>query len=433
MADELHLQRRGLKYWFIREIPKKLRPLIRAPYTGKAHFRRNLHTSDLVTAQAQRAKVNAEFEIEIKLASQRRQGDMDVELMAMADEMRRQGEDEIDSWLVADQAKHMALNIEKERGEVAALRFYRRAVGVGTEIDAHLEKFIAMRPAKPKTNWKRRRVIGDLAKWRSTVYVETITRELATEFVDEVLVPGHDVATINGSITVLSTYWNWMIEQGLLKQTENYWPKLRRKKGKTKPKEEERAFTQDEMKKLFRRDVKVRPELLDMMTLAALTGGRIEELAAVRVKHVDLKAMQIRLPGEKTPDAYRLIPMHKQLKGLIERRTKGKQPDAWLFHELPERNAESPMGRATVITKAFIRHRKAVGVHEKLDGKRRSLVNFHSFRRWCATRLTELDTPSDVIDVILGWKSPDMRRRYGAGANLMQQMRRVIDKVKLPK
>src|SRR5262245_40357990 len=133
MADELHLQRRGLKYWFIREIPKKLRPLVRVPYTGKAHFRKNLHTTDLVAAQVQRMMVNAEFVIVIAEAKKREQGDMDAELTAMADELRQWGESEAGSTLLTDQAKHMALNIERERGEVAALKFYRRAVGVGTE------------------------------------------------------------------------------------------------------------------------------------------------------------------------------------------------------------------------------------------------------------------------------------------------------------
>jgi integrase len=444
MADTKHLEPRGKKWWFIRSIPKELRPIMREPHTGKANFRRNLNTSDLALAQLHRARVNAEFELEVAHAMKRQRGDVDAEFAERADALRhwgRSGEgDETDMLpiLAQEDSERIAMDIEKEQGEAAAQRFYRRATGqiAGTEVDEHMERWIAENPAEPRTDMKRRKVIGDLAKWRSTLYVETFTKQMARAFVDEVLSPSHAVATINQSLGVLSTYWRWMDDQGLLKSegVQNHWPRFRRKKEKLKKEEKERAPTKDEMKKLLHGGRNVRPELLDMMIMAALTGGRIEEIARVRVKDVNLRKMTIFLPGTKNPGADRHIPLHKQLKEIVQRRVKDKPGDAWLFDELPERGKGSKMGRATVITKAFTRHRRAVGVEGQLDGKRRSLVNFHSFRRWLTDRVREQTGISpDVVNAIFGWISPEMRERYGAGADLMEQMRTALDNVKLPK
>ena len=68
MADETYLHRKGLTYWYIRAIPEKYRGWMREPDAGKANFRRNLKTSDLVKAQLGRLTANAEFETAIALA-----------------------------------------------------------------------------------------------------------------------------------------------------------------------------------------------------------------------------------------------------------------------------------------------------------------------------------------------------------------------------
>src|SRR5262249_42609771 len=124
----------------------------------------------------------------------------------------------------------------------------------------------------------------------------------------------------------------------------------------------------------------------------------------------------------------RTIPLHSHLKDIVTARVKGKAKDDRLFHEPKKR--ERRQGKS--YTMAFNRHRTKVGVDAKVDGKRRSLTNFHSWRRWTATRLKEEDVTRDVRNMIMGWSSPDMADRYAVGADLMRQMREALERVKLP-
>jgi integrase len=441
MADMLHLTWKGKTLWFKRGIPKELRSVMREPDTGKSHYRRNLHTSDLVQAHVKRAALNPQFEAEIKLASKRLNGEPVADMRALADELRRWGDggdgephDQRPS-VAQEVAQIEAERIERQYGKNVGRRFYLRAIGRpgGTEIDEHLERWIAEKSPAPRTVMKWRKTVGDLTSWRATLYAEDITRDVARTFVDEVIAkPGRRTATINGAVSVLSMYWKWMLEQSLLSDGRtNPWPTFRRKKERPKPDERERAFTAEELKAIFaapcRRDVR------DAAVIGALTGARIEEIASLKVKHVDLGAITLHVPGTKTVHAERTIPLHSHLKDIFADRIKGKPSDAWLFHELPERKADSPLGRSTPISKAFTRFRKAAGVDVRVEGKRRSLTNFHSLRRWLAKRLKEEGASADVRDAILGWSSGDMRDRYAVGADLMRQMREALEKVRLPR
>lgn len=67
-----------------------------------------------------------------------------------------------------------------------------------------------------------------------------------------------------------------------------------------------------------------------------------------------------------------------------------------------------------------------------VPGKRRSLVNFHSFRRWFITKAERADQPESIIAVVVGYKRQGMTLgRYSAGP-LMEQARRCVEAVQLP-
>lgn len=441
MADTKHLSLRGRKWWYVRDIPKAVRAFMAPGYTGKAHYRRNLNTSDLLIAQTMRPQLNAEFLAEVALARKASHGEEDAKLRSLASELRVYGNsgdggrDDLRPSIIEDLAQEQAMQIERTAGHAAAERFYRRATDStgGTEIDHHLETWIAMSPAAPRTDMKRRKFIGDLANWRSTLYAERITRAAAREFVDEVLAPGHAAATINSGLGVLATYWTWMVSQGHLPEdTPNHWPMFRRKRDTGSADETERAFTDAEVTALLAPNDNSRGDVMDISLLATLTGGRIEELARLKVRHVAPDLSTLHLPGTKTDAAPRTIPLHPQLKPLVKSRVRGKDGEDWLFPELPERDDDSAMGRSSTVSKAFTRYRRAIGVDDKVEGKRRARTNFHSFRRWFSTKLAENGTPHDVVDTIMGWTRPGMRGRYTVNADFMKQMRKAVDEVKLP-
>ena len=61
--------------------------------------------------------------------------------------------------------------------------------------------------------------------------------------------------------------------------------------------------------------------------------------------------------------------------------TFGKEPSAFLFHELPDQKGDA-RGRGAPVSQAFTRTRRDLGVDEVIAGARQSRIDFHSFRRW---------------------------------------------------
>lgn len=440
MPDTQHLELRGRTWWYIRFVRADLRPKLPMPHTGKAQFRVNLKTDSLIHAQKVRPQLNAEFDRLLTVAKKRKLGFTEELLIEDARDLRLgvivgdggDGAEEAIRSTVEELALERAERLQKEFGEDLAAKFYQTATGTkqGTDIDEHLEMFIAKHPAKPHTDYKRRAAVRMLNDWRANLYVESVTLPLARKFVDDVLSRDRTAATINSYLTPLVSFWQWMIDQELVKGVANPWPKLRPKKERKAPEEQERAFTPDELGRLFKGKQRMRPDVHDCAVMSALTGARLDEIGSLKVKHIDLTNVTIFLPGSKTEAAPRLIPLHEDLIPLVTRRTAGKQPDDWLFHELPDRKKDALKARSSPITQAFTRFRRQAGVGGKTA--QASPVTFHSFRRWSATKMEEADVPSHIVDAIHGWKRGDMRSRYTASADLMRQMREAVGKLKLP-
>lgn len=442
MPDTLHLDLRGRTYWYIRKVPPALRAKMNYPHTGKALLRVNLKTSDLLQAQRKRPALNAAFDAEVSAARKRRDGVEADGLLADAVELRRwvlagadDDERENRQSIAEDMALENAEALESRLGESLATRLYQTATNTkrGTDIDEHLEAFIAQKRAKPHTNYKRRKVINALANWRSQLFVETINRDLAREFVEEVIAPGRKAETINGDLGVLSTYWTWLSNQrGSLAGCQNHWTRFRREKDKRAFDDKHRKYTDEEMRRLFCGTKRMRADLLDCATTAALTGARLEEIGTLKVKHLDFDALTVFLPGTKTDAAPRTIPLHPDLIIVLRPRTVSKMPDDWVFHELPNRKADALKGRASQLSQAFTRFRRTVGVGYTAEDEERSPVDFHSFRRWFSSMLSQHGTPDRLIDGICGWSRGDMQGRYTWSADVFEQMREAVLKVKMP-
>ena len=92
-----------------------------------------------------------------------------------------------------------------------------------------------------------------------------------------------------------------------------------------------------------------------------------------------------------------MFPIHSALADLITKRCKDRPGKDLLFNEF----AELPNAPDT-LSKAFTRRRVALGVNEKREGKRRSLVNFHSFRRTFSTKARHAGIPLTTIEDVVG-------------------------------
>ena len=140
------------------------------------------------------------------------------------------------------------------------------------------------------------------------------------------------------------------------------------------------------------------------MTIAALSGVRIEE--ACRLTVGMSTGGVFRVPGTKTSSARRDVPIHSGLSAIVARRSEGKLPGDYLFDELgdPDKHGD----RSAAVSKRFGRFREDLGVHEREEGRRRSRVNFHSFRRWFVTRALQAGQSTRTVAQIVGHKLPGM-------------------------
>jgi integrase len=136
---------------------------------------------------------------------------------------------------------------------------------------------------------------------------------------------------------------------------------------------------------------------------------------------------------QKQELASRAVPIHPDLEEIVARRTQGKVLGDDLFPEWPPpRNQGSVRERSFKASNQFTDYRRSVGVDHVIPGKRRSLVNFHSFRRWFITKAEQADQPESIIAVVVGHKRKGMTLgRYSAGP-LIAQARRCVEAVRLP-
>jgi integrase len=166
--------------------------------------------------------------------------------------------------------------------------------------------------------------------------------------------------------------------------------------------------------------------LAEFMRVAALTGMRREEIGQLRL--ADCAGGVFIVQQGKTAAARRRVPIHSELAALVARRSKGKMTDAFLFHELRSQNSE----RTDPIGKVFTRYRRSLGI--QFGTGRRSLVTFHSFRRWFITRAVNAGQPPHIVSLLVGHKEGRKGMtlgRYWQGAE-DDALRACVEAVKLP-
>lgn len=422
--EHLRLHRRLWRY--DRYVDPDLRPFMPEGHRG-TRYRVYLKTSDKTVALRMRPKLDAQFAEMIEQA--RRQ---------------RAGEDDPLRWTIdtaLELREYDALPDEVLEGAVrmtpAALRPVFREVLLTGEapvaIDQHLTEWLdRSKHLHPKTLLERRITIQNLKEWatlRGIGDARKLTRDDAKAFIK-----GHDgkaASTINKVLQAVRAYWTFLKDEGVTIDPE-VWKGLGLKKSKQEElSDKERPFTDDELRVLFSGTPS--PRLLDAMKIGLLTGMRLAEIGDLRVEHVNLKEKTIAVPGTKTAAASRTIPLHPALVPLMSSRAKGKDKREYIIHELVDRERQYGRKRSGALTMEFMRYREGVGVDDTREGKRRALVNFHSFRRTGARYMQEAGVLPNVIDSFFGWKDQgSMRVRYAVNADLMRQMRKAVAVLRLP-
>ncbi|WP_421697553.1 DUF6538 domain-containing protein [Ancylobacter sp.] len=425
-----YIERRRQTYYAVVEVAPSLREKV-----GKKRLIRSLQTRDLATARERRWAVVAELQ---KIIEDAKKGV--IATPSMVEEALRHRTAILGDRTEENDARYALYRhveaLEERKGYEYALAYAAIATGAETPLDTHLDAWLAEQRFKPRTAGDRRRAIARLMDWGCRT-IESVDRVKAGEYVTFMMESrdatwSGDHATVVKYISALSSYWRWMRRKGKI-TVENPWseqappaPKASHRDGDAT---EERPFTDVELAKLLAGDAA--PILADAMRIAALSGARIDPIICLRAK--DCMDGYFRFKPQKNEKRARVVPIHSDLTALVARRVEGKQPDDFIFDDVATPPEGSGRERSMPVSKRFGRYLRDLGLEEMVPGKRRSLVNFHSFRRWFATKAERAGQSPHVIEAVIGHKRGSLLLdRYSGGPSPSDQMRACVEAVKLP-
>ncbi len=443
MARNIERRRNGL--YAVVEVPPSLREAV-----GRKRLRKTLATADMATAKARVWAVVAELKRQIEAARQATTGDMVTEeARALRKALREAPPSEAASVrdFIADRAHELRgdpigdvrgvpsgdyeFDAERERRATA---FHQLATGQATPIDEHLEHWLGETPYAIRTKSDHRRAVHRLKDWGAET-LEVVTRKRAGEFVSWLLRPDDsgewsgDRASAAKCKSALSAYWTFLRRKGHVEL--NPWldqPIAKAKANQGGEETLERPFTDAELRTLL--DGPADAVVADLIRMGALSGMRIEELCSLKVR--DCAAGLFRITKAKTAAGVRSVPIHSDLCAIVTRRIAGKAPNGHLFDDLPTPPEGSARERSMPASKRFSRYMRAVGVAVVVPGKRRSLTNFHSLRRWFITRAEHAGQTHTTVASVVGHKRQGETFGLYSGGPSADQFKACVEAVKLP-
>ena len=457
-TDKRFLQWHGQQWRVRRRVPARLQEVV-----GTSALVHPLHTADLKEAndakhehlarfariirEAERTPTVADpierdamrFRVHLKREPKRTQpseaiSGSDVMDLEEAGEVVHDGE--------RDGLYHHAEHLEAEHGASAARRFVDLATYKVTPIEHYLEAFIESKGYTFKSAGDCRRVVTMLHVWLREQglggIVESVDRRTAGRFVEKRLTVGRSPRKAQAYKGFLSGYWKWLAATGRADVVEPWTGQPLPRAGTQKPTDAEdegkRPFTNAEVRKLL--DGDPGPVLALLIPLCALSGMRLEEACQLRV--VDCADGVFNIRRGKTAAARRRVPIHSDLRGLVAMCSDAKPPEAYLMDGLPE-PPPSRSTRSDPASKRFTRYRRRLGIDDRPNGKAKSNVDFHSFRRWFAMTAREarrdgeaMGTDESTLKAVMGHKRDDLTEHLYAGDETMDRKRTLVESVRLP-
>lgn len=452
-----YLERRRAGYEAVRDVPPSLRAAV-----GRNRLRKGLGTRDLHLARARLLPALVAFDATIEAARRRcpatdpiaaealelrkhtlalKAGDMDgwnpaPEYEEHEGEIFQVPPAEVALGLLTDGIRDRVEAIERAEGPQRAEAFAQVALGRMTPLGLHVEDWLGEPGQKGayrgRTLADYRRIIAEFGTWLAkeehAAVIEKVTRRVAGRYLGALHAEGLSSARIRTIVSALAGYWTWLERRGVIPEgVINAWSRQAPPKAVNRGRQEpERAFEDAEMVKLLTGA----PDAIlgDLMRLAALSGLRIEETCKLTVGMCQGGVFDA--PGTKTDAARRAVPIHPELTAMVAARCAGKAPGDWLLHELGDPNRYGERGAA--ISKRFGRYRQTVGVHERDEGRRRSAVNFHSFRRWFITKALQAGQPARVVQQVVGHRLQGMTEGVYFAGDTIEAKRACVEAVALP-
>lgn len=442
-------------------VPKEAQKVL-----GKTRLKRSLQTHSLAEANRLKHAVVGEFMEAIEAAKNGNlkhsnpppnatEGATKDDLKALALELRSmiqslpagtKREIEVDGvYILADQIRGDPIGedtdtdepIYDRNKEIRAGEFVKVALGMETPINVPLVKFHSEGKWLARTKTDSERAIRYLEEWCSKegvqLTIESISRRIAGRFVSDMKASAErhlTNKTINKYLTCLSSYWSWLEKRGYIDHDTNPWKGQFLPKEAPKEDEQERPFTDEEISKLLNGKPR-QPYINHVMMIGALTGARIDAIVSLKAKDITPEGC-FRFKPQKQEKGSRLVPIHSALKDTVAALMKGKKPEDDLFPECPPVAPGVPQERSMPAVKAFGYYRQKLGVTDKVAGKRRDRVNFHSFRRWFITKAYQAGQAEIVVQTVVGHKPQSVGGAVYLGGLTHEQLRACVEAVKLP-
>ncbi|RWD44091.1 DUF6538 domain-containing protein [Mesorhizobium sp.] len=423
--------------WRVRvKVPARLRDLI-----GRGKLTHPLHTADLKDADARKWPIVSRLKGVIAAAERALATNDPLEAEALR---HRLSNDEDDTQFAI---RLRAEQVEGTEGLDRAKAFFALASGQVTPLGHHAAEFLSHKDYRLKSQGDFRRALDWLGDWlrdsRLPVALEAVRRVEAGRFLSESLVVGRSRQKATAYLGFIRQYWVWLLAKGHL-TGENPWagqslPATPRQRREAESDKGKRPFTDAEVTTLLASAGG--PLLNDLMPVGALSGMRIEEICQLLVS--DCRGGVFNVWAGKTDNARRTVPIHSGLVEIVKRRSVGKKDCDYLFDDLPP-IPNSRETRSDPAAKQFTRYRRKVGVDERPNGKAKSNVDFHSFRRWFIrkARDAKLAGAEGFDEWTLTWvightdsdrdKSLDLSQHGYAGQDPETAKRALVEAVKLP-
>lgn len=459
--SERLLMIKGNRWWFRQGVPKPVREVA----AGPAFIMINLETSDIREAKRRRDDLEGLTRIQFREIREGGREAFDIPEWSPASGPQRRPRAlpaaargaltraAMDAALAAEDNDELRLIVhaaeaEADRMKPAQRKAFEDVLGGRVKIEHHLEGYLKTAGLATKTEAERRGLVNRFARWcdEKGMTLDQVDRKRAGRYVAEVLEEKHRV-TQGKHLTALRQYWIFMARRGHVdlprgEAITSGWPwndQLIETKGKRvergSKKELERPFTGSEVSTLINSPFPLTETwegvMKDVFKVTLLSGMRQAEIVTLWVEEVEDNGGQLtfNLQQGKNPSAARKVPVHSSLVPMVRERLKGKSGQDLLFHELAGMNNPSD-----TYGKRFKRWREALGVAEDQADTRRSLVNFHSGRRWFTRRAKDAGQPRETIADVIG-HAPDKQDVtfgvYARGAS-EEHKRACVEAVRLP-
>lgn len=309
----------------------------------------------------------------------------------------------------------------------------RRVAAGDTPIAHYHQAFVDGLKIKPRSKLDEPRALSILLDWLEAnniePFIENINKRNAIRFLDwldaDTNLSWASKAKYFGRIKF---YWAWLTRREHAK--ENPFHDLNIDKPETKREDDEREYTDEEVQRLLMGTPMEGDRMKDVMMIAALTGARLD--AVIDLKVANLFDGYFTFKPQKKERGKREIPIHPDLEEIVARRIANKAPEDDLFPEWPGPPSTSVKPRSSYFSKRYTKYTTVLGVRDEEPGRRRSKVNFHSWRRWFITKLEQARVREPLIQAIVGHSRKGMTLGLYSGGPEFEEAREAIALVKLP-